>query len=79
MATAFRALAAVRYCSVIWAEGKNFPLEALEDLGTFPSKYLSVSNPWARGEKTIEPIPRSSIVSNNPHSGVFSRMEYFGW
>jgi 1-deoxy-D-xylulose 5-phosphate reductoisomerase len=38
-------LAANRYCSEICLAGKNFPFDALEDFGTFPSRYRSVSKP----------------------------------
>ena len=44
-----------------------------------PSRYLSVSIPWASGEKTMQPIPSSPRVSSS--SGSIQRLssEYDGW
>src|SRR4030042_990769 len=50
---------------------------ALESSG-IPLIYLSVSNPWASGEKAIQPIPSFSRTLSNPFSLQRSNMEYFG-
>jgi hypothetical protein len=44
-----------------------------------PSRYLSVSIPWARGEKTMQPSPSSASVSSSSASIQRFSIEYEGW
>jgi hypothetical protein len=55
----------------------GLPLAARVPSGT-PPRYLSVSRPWASGEKTIDPTPSSSIASSRSGSIQRLSIEYDG-
>ena len=54
------------------------PREARESAG-IPSRYRSVSMPWASGENAMQPTPSSPRVSSSPSSIHRLSIEYDGW
>ena len=68
--------------SRFWADreaaGKESPTAARESAGT-PARYLSVSRPWASGEKMAQPTPSSPSVSSSSSSIHRLSSEYEGW
>ncbi len=52
---------------------------AARELSGIPFRYLSVSIPWARGEKPMQPTPSSSSVASSSGSIQRLSIEYDGW
>ncbi len=56
--------------SAVICSGRRKPcfLAAREPSGISPAKYLSVNNPWAKGENAIHPTPSSANTLSSPSS-----------
>jgi hypothetical protein len=58
---------------------EKVPSPAAREPSGMPSRYLSVSNPCASGEKTMQPTPSSPSVSRSSGSIQRLSIEYDGW
>jgi hypothetical protein len=65
--------------SVSSSVDSDLPWLAREPSGT-PCRYLSVSMPWASGEKAMQPAPAPARVSSSPSRSIQRlSIEYEGW
>jgi hypothetical protein len=71
-------LTRARFSSVNSCSEKAAPVRTREDDG-MPSRYLSVSNPWARGENAMQPSPAVPIKSRRWCLIQRFNIEYDGW
>ena len=76
-ATLFRARIFSIAVSVI-SFGDNEPSRLAREPSGIPWRYLSVSIPWASGEKPMQPAPSSSSVSSSSGSIQRLSIEYDG-
>ena len=77
-AISFSARTRSTFSSVSSVSEKRCPRRTRESAG-IPSRYLSVSSPWASGENAMQPTPSRSSTSSSSCSIQRLNIEYDGW